>query len=1158
MKDRTDPTNRDTVPAMLTPGEFVLNKEASQMYKPQIEAMNNNGLQLRAERNRGGPIGAKPGGYNSGGLVQFLKDKEGWRDKAYQDDAGVWTIGYGRTGGIKKGDTTTRDAEDKWLDKRAAKEMSAINDYADTYGYEWNDGQKQALASFRYNGGPGMLDMLTADGTRDNATILKKFPQYNKVTDPNTGEKVKIDGLANRRAAELELWNGNAAKADATAATTPAPEPAETVPSAPAAGINAALTEALTGEKEAPPGMPDINNVPFPEEEGPQASGLSSLSMLAGGLGSNNIQAPGLQGKGEGPAFIPSVASGPGGQGMALPNSNPMANNDIAMGQNNGGPIHLNRGGGAGKVKVWDKDTGKYVWVGKDDPRAAPAQASEKAAIERLQAKQQPMNFAAATTQEIPSMNAPAMPNAAPANVSTMDDNQPIYDNAWDGLAQGLRMQIAGRQLEPGVAPMIDKVPPVPGSDEALLQGGSQQVEATETSDQEAQMAAQEEERKRQNAMLGDYAKQFPKGDPRRAAAFNQQAHQKGGMPEGPVPELPPAPPPTDFGPVGGVGPGNTPEPIANTGAGATASEQTVEQLFDQRFGAGQYAAVESGSVEPTEEMLDFEDQTYNSVDELNRTRMLQSTAGEGTQGQDFLAQKEQSLVAALTETPTAPGYEGGSVPSPSMGQSGYNPDTVVQPDAGGYAPVPPMAQSGLPQIDTNAPVAKGPEVMSDAPGGMSIPAMPGEDIPNPVTAEQSTTIASQQGLAAPMTAAEYSSPLIDEKAPMETSAEKEERTTAAAEEVITAAAETQEPQAPNEVMDEVESAGQSVVDNKPEETAVIKDTLKGAFGDLIDGKELVRMAVVYAGALATGASPGRALAMAGQMYLGRVDAKKSQYQKVATSGDYTKESVAAFKESGDPLSLIPVGTPATATGNFKTLYGPGGQEIQAQEMKIGDNTVLMDENGKPVNGFKFSEDGSKVPGTKEYRARIKTDTTLIKDQLKEMQETFDAFETADGVKGTTTDILPASSAGKVAEWAAKNGVEPAQLTGLVESAYHDAINDKRQDGARARNLVPYLQQLVIRKQVGNNEGLFKNKGETGFVNTQKLQTLNQLAYRVIGQKMGKKGTVNDLSNQFYGLAAGDWGNLSKDQKEMWDKKATDDVNGFYLFAEDMLMNSKF
>ena len=47
VKDLNDPTNVDSVPAMLTPGEYVLNKEASAMYGPLLEKMNNAGLQQR-------------------------------------------------------------------------------------------------------------------------------------------------------------------------------------------------------------------------------------------------------------------------------------------------------------------------------------------------------------------------------------------------------------------------------------------------------------------------------------------------------------------------------------------------------------------------------------------------------------------------------------------------------------------------------------------------------------------------------------------------------------------------------------------------------------------------------------------------------------------------------------------------------------------------------------------------------------------------------------------------------------------------------------------------------------------------------------------------------------------------------------------------------
>ena len=49
-----DPKGPDTVPAWLTPGEFVMNAEAVRMFEPQIEQMNNAGRTVQAEQ--GGTI----------------------------------------------------------------------------------------------------------------------------------------------------------------------------------------------------------------------------------------------------------------------------------------------------------------------------------------------------------------------------------------------------------------------------------------------------------------------------------------------------------------------------------------------------------------------------------------------------------------------------------------------------------------------------------------------------------------------------------------------------------------------------------------------------------------------------------------------------------------------------------------------------------------------------------------------------------------------------------------------------------------------------------------------------------------------------------------------------------------------------------------------
>jgi len=57
------PVGTDTVPAWLTPGEFVMNAEATRMFKPQIEAMNNQGQAMQAAQGGTIPQYANTGGH---------------------------------------------------------------------------------------------------------------------------------------------------------------------------------------------------------------------------------------------------------------------------------------------------------------------------------------------------------------------------------------------------------------------------------------------------------------------------------------------------------------------------------------------------------------------------------------------------------------------------------------------------------------------------------------------------------------------------------------------------------------------------------------------------------------------------------------------------------------------------------------------------------------------------------------------------------------------------------------------------------------------------------------------------------------------------------------------------------------------------------------
>ena len=131
--------------------------------------------------------------------VSLIKSFEGCRLKAYKCPAGVWTIGYGHTAGVKSGDTITQEQADDYLRNDLAKYEKAVMNYDSIYHF--NQNQFDALVSFTYNCGIGNLKNLTQSGKRTIAQISTKLPLYNKAGG------VVLRGLQRRRAAEKELFD---------------------------------------------------------------------------------------------------------------------------------------------------------------------------------------------------------------------------------------------------------------------------------------------------------------------------------------------------------------------------------------------------------------------------------------------------------------------------------------------------------------------------------------------------------------------------------------------------------------------------------------------------------------------------------------------------------------------------------------------------------------------------------------------------------------------------------------------------------------------------------------------------------------------------------------------------------------------------------------
>lgn len=120
--------------------------------------------------------------------------------KAYLCPAGVPTIGYGHTKGVRMGDTITPDQADKFLREDLADAEKAVN----AQGLKINQNQYDALVSFTFNVGVGNFGKSTllkkVKANADDPAIRNEFARWNK-----GGGKV-LPGLTRRRKEEADLY----------------------------------------------------------------------------------------------------------------------------------------------------------------------------------------------------------------------------------------------------------------------------------------------------------------------------------------------------------------------------------------------------------------------------------------------------------------------------------------------------------------------------------------------------------------------------------------------------------------------------------------------------------------------------------------------------------------------------------------------------------------------------------------------------------------------------------------------------------------------------------------------------------------------------------------------------------------------------------------
>ena len=132
--------------------------------------------------------------------IEFIKQFEGCRLKAYQDSVGVWTLGVGHTGGVKEGD----EIDDAEADRLLREDLVWVEKcIANSVREPLTQNQYDALCSWIFNLGCGAFKkstLLAHINEGEDALAAKEILKWNRA-----GGNV-ISGLTRRREAESELF----------------------------------------------------------------------------------------------------------------------------------------------------------------------------------------------------------------------------------------------------------------------------------------------------------------------------------------------------------------------------------------------------------------------------------------------------------------------------------------------------------------------------------------------------------------------------------------------------------------------------------------------------------------------------------------------------------------------------------------------------------------------------------------------------------------------------------------------------------------------------------------------------------------------------------------------------------------------------------------
>ncbi|MBV4465880.1 lysozyme [Pseudomonas sp. SWRI79] len=144
--------------------------------------------------------------------LSAIKTSEGCKLSAYQDGAGIWTIGYGTTGKVDgqpigRGLVIDENCAERLLRTSLLTFEKDVNRLIKLDGLTQN--QYDALVSLIYNIGTTNFSQSTLLRELNMGNVMRAAEQFLvwcKLTDAKTKQKITSAGLLNRRRLERELF----------------------------------------------------------------------------------------------------------------------------------------------------------------------------------------------------------------------------------------------------------------------------------------------------------------------------------------------------------------------------------------------------------------------------------------------------------------------------------------------------------------------------------------------------------------------------------------------------------------------------------------------------------------------------------------------------------------------------------------------------------------------------------------------------------------------------------------------------------------------------------------------------------------------------------------------------------------------------------------